>query len=61
MPHWRKSYPQTSQFNSLAIWVVGASMLAGALVLIARHVYIKTSPLAFFAELKKETTPSHPL
>jgi len=40
MPHWRKSYPQTSQFNSLAIWVVGASMLAGALVLIARHVYI---------------------
>jgi hypothetical protein len=40
MPHWRKSYPQTSQFNSLAIWVVGASMLAGALVFIARHVYI---------------------
>ena len=40
MTHWRKSYPRTTQFNSLAAWAVGASMLAAALVFIARHVYV---------------------
>ena len=40
MAHWRKPYPPTSQFNSFAIWAVGASMLAGALMFIARHIYI---------------------
>jgi hypothetical protein len=40
MAHWRKSYRRTSQFNSLAFWAVGASMLAGALVFIATHIYI---------------------
>jgi hypothetical protein len=40
MAHWRKSYPPTSQFNSIASWAIGASMLAGALVFIARHVYV---------------------
>jgi hypothetical protein len=37
MSHWRKSHPQTSRFNSLAGWAIGASMLAGALV-----VFIET-------------------
>ena len=40
MAHWRKSYSRTSQFNSLAGWMIGASMLAGALVFIARHVHV---------------------
>jgi len=41
MAHWRKSYPsQQSQFNSIAGWAIGASMLVGALVFIARHTYI---------------------
>jgi hypothetical protein len=40
MAHWRKPYPKTTQFNSLAAWAVGSSMLAGALVFIARHVYV---------------------
>src|SRR6202171_5516320 len=40
MPHWRKSYQPTSQFNSIALWATGASMLVGALVFIARHVYL---------------------
>jgi hypothetical protein len=40
MSHWRKSYPPTSQFNSFAGWMIGASMLVGALVFIARHVHV---------------------
>jgi hypothetical protein len=40
MVHWRKSYPAPSQFNSFAGWMIGASMLAGALVFIARHVHV---------------------
>src|SRR6266853_4787849 len=35
LSHWRKSYPPTSQFNSFAGWMIGASMLVGALVFIA--------------------------
>jgi hypothetical protein len=27
--HWRKPYRSTSQFNSLAGWVIGASMVLG--------------------------------
>jgi hypothetical protein len=38
--HWRKPYRSTSQFNSLVVWAVGASMLAGALVFLSRHIYI---------------------
>jgi hypothetical protein len=38
--HWRKPYRSTSQFNSLAGWVIGASMVLGALFFIARHVYV---------------------
>jgi hypothetical protein len=34
------SYPAPSQFNSFAGWMIGASMLAGALVFIARHVHV---------------------
>jgi hypothetical protein len=40
MAHWRKSYPPTSPFNSFAGWAIGASVLLGALVFIARHVYV---------------------
>jgi hypothetical protein len=40
MAHWRKSYPPTSQFNHFAGWMIGASMLVGALVFIARHVHV---------------------
>jgi hypothetical protein len=40
MPHWRKSYPPTSLFNSVAAWMIGASLLVGALVFIARHMYV---------------------
>jgi hypothetical protein len=40
MAHWRKSY-QPNQFNSLAAWAFGASILLATLALvIARHVYI---------------------
>ena len=39
MAHWRKSYPQTTQLDSRAIWAVGVSMLAVALMFIVRHVY----------------------
>jgi hypothetical protein len=39
MAHWRKPYPQTTQFDSLAIWAVGVSMLAVALMFIVGHVY----------------------
>jgi hypothetical protein len=38
--HWRKSYQPTAQLNSFAGWMIGASMIVGALVFIARHVYI---------------------
>jgi hypothetical protein len=38
--HWRKPYRSTTEINSLAAWTVGASMLVGALVFIARHVYV---------------------
>lgn len=40
MAHWRKAYQPTSQFNSLAGWAIGTSMLVGVLVFIAKHVYI---------------------
>jgi hypothetical protein len=40
MAHWRKSYPPTSQFHSFAGWMIGASVLVGALVFIARHVHV---------------------
>jgi hypothetical protein len=38
--HWRKPYRSTAQLNSLAGWLVGATMMLGALVFIARHLYI---------------------
>jgi hypothetical protein len=37
--HWRKSYPLPSQFSSFAGWMIGASMVVGTLVFIARHVH----------------------
>src|SRR5258708_16453630 len=43
MPHWRKSTsPRPVRFNSyVVVWAaIGASLLVGALVLIARHVYV---------------------
>jgi hypothetical protein len=40
MVHWRKSIQHRSQFNSFAGWMIGASMLVGALVFIARHVHV---------------------
>jgi hypothetical protein len=39
MPHWRKSYQPTSQFDSIAVWAIGATMLAGAIVFVAAHLY----------------------
>jgi hypothetical protein len=35
MPHWRKAYQPTSQFDSIAVWAIGASMFVGMLVFIA--------------------------
>jgi hypothetical protein len=40
MTHWRKIHQPASQFNSVAGWAIGASMLLATLGLIARHVYI---------------------
>jgi hypothetical protein len=40
MAHWRKSHQPASQFDALASWAVGASVLFGVLVLVARHVHI---------------------
>jgi hypothetical protein len=37
MAHWRKAYQPTSQFNSIAGWAIGGTMLVGALVFIALH------------------------
>jgi hypothetical protein len=42
MSHWRKSYPPTSQFNSFAGWMIGASMLVGALVFIAGRARLES-------------------
>jgi hypothetical protein len=36
MAHWRKSYPPTSHFHSFAGWMIGASVLVGTLMFIAR-------------------------
>ena len=36
MAHWQKSYPsQQSQFNSIAGWAIGATVVVAALVFIA--------------------------
>jgi hypothetical protein len=40
MMHLRKTYPRTTQFNSFAGWVIGASVAIGAIVFLSRHVYI---------------------
>ena len=39
--HWRKAYrPPSFQFNSVAGWLIGGSVVLAALVLLSRHVYI---------------------
>jgi hypothetical protein len=41
MAHWRKAHQSASQFNSSAgLVVVGTAAFLGALVFIARHVFI---------------------
>jgi hypothetical protein len=37
--HWRRPHRSTSQFNSLVVWAVGVSMLAGTLVFLSRHIF----------------------
>jgi len=40
MPHWRKSYQPTSQFNSFAGRLVVGSVVLATLVLLSLHVYV---------------------
>jgi hypothetical protein len=40
MTHWRKARQSASQFNSIAGLAAGTALFLGALVFLARHVYI---------------------
>jgi hypothetical protein len=40
MSHWRKAHEPTWRINPFALWTLGASLLAAALVFITEHVHL---------------------